>query len=35
MIYRWHGYVVDAMAVDRPNENNYLFLPAQLVCYLV
>ena len=26
MIYRWHGYGVDAMAVARPNENNYLFL---------
>ena len=37
MIYRWHGYQygVDAMAVARPNENNYLFLPGQLVCYLV
>ncbi len=34
MIYRWHGYGVDAIAVDRPNENNYLFLPGQLVCYL-
>ena len=31
MIYRWHDYVVDAMTVDRPNENNYLFLPDNLV----
>ena len=30
MIYRWHGYGVDAMVVVRPNENNYLFLPGQL-----
>ena len=29
MIYRWHGYGVDAMAVARPNGNNYLFLPGQ------
>ena len=37
MIYRWHGYGVDAMVVARPNENNYLFLPGpgQLVGYLV
>ena len=35
MIYRWHGYGANAMAVARPNENNYLFLPGQLVCYLV
>ena len=35
MIYRWQGYGVDAMAAARPNENNYLFLPSQLVCYLV
>ena len=32
MIYRWHGYGVDAMAVARarPNGNNYLFLPGLL-----
>ena len=34
MIYHWHGYGVDEMVVARPNENNYLFLPGQLVGYL-
>ena len=29
MIYNAYG--VDAMVVTRPNENNYLFLPGQLV----
>ena len=35
MIYRWHGYGVDAMAVARPNGNNYLFLPGQLTTRLL